>query len=210
MGLHQREQNDPQNSVLAQYFLPILLTGVAVVLAVATDAGREWFSLDREAIAAGEIWRLLSGHLVHLGVPHLLLNIAGLLLIWYLIGSTFNRNQWLLVLLIDLIAVDLGLWFLEPQLYWYVGLSGLLHGLLVAGIAGSLSARRIDVLVLGIAVLGKLTYEQLVGPLPGSEESTGGSVIVAAHLYGAIGGAIGAVWILLYNSRPQHVPMERK
>ena len=182
---------------MTQYFLPVLLTGIAVILAIAADTGREWFSLDREAIASGELWRLVSGHLVHLGLSHLLLNIAGLLLIWYLIGSAFNRNQWLLVLLIVIIAVDLGLWFLEPQLFWYVGLSGLLHGLLVAGIAGSLSARRIDVLVLGIAVLGKLTYEQLVGPLPGSEESTGGTVIVAAHLYGAIGGAIGAAWIMI-------------
>jgi len=197
MGLHQREQNTRQSRVLAQYFLPILLTGIAIILAIAADTGREWFSLDREAIATGELWRLVSGHLVHLGLPHLLLNIAGLLLIWYLIGSAFNRNQWLLVLLIVIIAVDLGLWFLEPQLFWYVGLSGLLHGLLVAGIAGSLSARRIDVLVLGIAVLGKLTYEQLVGPLPGSEESTGGTVVVAAHLYGAIGGAIGAAWIMI-------------
>jgi len=182
---------------MTQYFLPVLLTGIAVILAIAADTGREWFSLDREAIASGELWRLVSGHLVHLGLSHLLLNIAGLLLIWYLIGTAFNRSQWLLVLLIVIIAVDLGLWFLEPQLFWYVGLSGLLHGLLVAGIASSLSARRIDVLVLGIAVLGKLTYEQLVGPLPGSEESTGGTVIVAAHLYGAIGGAIGAAWIMI-------------
>ena len=197
MGLHQREQNNRQSRVMAQYFLPVLLTGIAVILAIAADTGREWFSLDREAIASGELWRLVSGHLVHLGLPHLLLNIAGLLLIWYLIGTAFNRSQWLLVLLIVIIAVDLGLWFLEPQLFWYVGLSGLLHGLLVAGIAGSLSARRIDVLVLGIAVLGKLTYEQLVGPLPGSEESTGGTVVVAAHLYGAIGGAIGAAWIMI-------------
>jgi len=197
MGLHQREQNNRQSRVMAQYFLPVLLTGIAVILAIAADTGREWFSLDREAIATGELWRLVSGHLVHLGLSHLLLNIAGLLLIWYLIGTAFSRSQWMLGLLIVIIAVDLGLWFLEPQLFRYVGLSGLLHGLLVAGIAGSLSARRIDVLVLGIAVLGKLTYEQLVGPLPGSEESTGGTVIVASHLYGAIGGAIGAAWIMI-------------
>ncbi len=182
---------------MAEYFLPVLLTGIAVVLAIAADTGREWFSYDREAIAAGELWRLVSGHLVHLGLSHLLLNVAGLLLIWYLIGSAFDRSQWLLVLLAAIIAVDLGLWFREPQLLWYVGLSGLLHGLLVAGIAGSLSTRRIDVLVLGIAVLAKLIYEQLAGPLPGSAESTGGAVIVAAHLYGAVGGALGAAWIMI-------------
>ena len=41
-------------------------------------------------------------------------------------------------------------------------------------------------------VIGKLIYEQLFGPLPGSESTSGGSVVVNAHLYGAIGGAIAA------------------
>jgi rhomboid family GlyGly-CTERM serine protease len=173
------------------------------------DAGREWFSLDRPAIASGEVWRLVTGHVVHLGLSHLILNIAGLLLIWYLIGAVFSRSQWLIILVVDFVVVDIGLWFLEPQLVWYVGLSGILHGLLAAGVVGSIRTRRLDVIVLGIALLGKLIYEHVIGPLPGSEESTGGAVIVAAHLYGAIGGAIGASWII-YTSRPQSAPMERR
>jgi len=36
---------------------------------------------DRAAIDAGQWWRLLTAHLVHLDVRHLLLNIFGLLLI---------------------------------------------------------------------------------------------------------------------------------
>ena len=44
--------------------------------------------------------------------------------------------------------------------------------------------------ILGAALIAKLVYEALVGPLPGSAESSGGAVIVAAHVYGAIAGAI--------------------
>jgi len=209
MGLHQGEQNDPQQRVTARYFWPVLLTAVAASFAIMGETGRDWFSFDRPAIASGEMWRLLTGHLVHLGASHLALNLAGLLLVWYLIGDVFNRSQWLVIVVADFVVVNLGLWFLQPQLVWYVGLSGILHGLLAAGVVGSIRTRRLDVIVLGIALLGKLIYEQVIGPLPGSEESSGGAVIVAAHLYGAIGGAIGACWII-YTSRPQTAPMEKK
>ena len=47
-------------------------------------------------------------------------------------------------------------------------------------------------IVLGVILLLKLAYEQFVGPVPGSAETTGGTVIVAAHLYGAIAAGVAA------------------
>ena len=47
--------------------------------------------------------------------------------------------------------------------------------------------------MLAVFVAGKLLWEQTVGPLPGSESSAGGTVIVNAHLYGAVGGVLGAL-----------------
>ena len=41
-----------------------------------------------------------------------------------------------------------------------------------------------------IVIAGKLTYEQLVGSLPGTSDMSGGPVVVDAHLYGAIGGIV--------------------
>ena len=43
-------------------------------------------------------------------------------------------------------------------------------------------------LLLGVG--GKLVWEQLVGPLPFSESTSGGPVLVDAHLYGTIGGLL--------------------
>jgi rhomboid family GlyGly-CTERM serine protease len=90
-------------------------------------------------------------------------------------------------------AIDAGFWFFYPELEWYVGLSGVLHGLLVAGLFAGLVQRDREAVILTLFVIAKLAWEQLAGPLPGSESSSGGVVIVDAHLYGAIGGLAGAL-----------------
>lgn len=197
MGLGQGYSSHHKNGVMASWLLPIVALSIAAVIALWGDTGRDWLSYYRPAIHAGEGWRLVSGHFVHLGPSHLALNLAGLLLIWYLISASFSRGQWLFVTPVVIVGIDLGLWFLERQLLWYVGLSGLLHGLLAAGIIGGLRTGRIDVWVLGVALIAKLGYEQLVGPLPGSEQSTGGAVIVAAHAYGALAGGVAAGLIMI-------------
>jgi len=197
MGLHKRDSSRHQSPGFAIWLLPSVALSIAMIFAVFGDTGRAWLSYDRPAIAAGEVWRLLSGHFVHLGVSHLIWDAAGFLLIWYLVGQSFSRKQWLVVSLVAVAGIDLGFWFLEPNLTWYVGLSGLAHGLLAAGVVGSLNTGRVDMWVLAVALIAKLAYESLVGPLPGSEQSSGGAVIVAAHLYGAIGGTIAAGVIMI-------------
>jgi hypothetical protein len=89
-----------------------------------------------------------------------------------------------------------GFWYLSRNMLWYVGLSGVLHGLIIAGAIRGLRQLPGESAVILAAVIGKLTWEQLAGPLPGSESVSGGNVIVNAHLYGAIGGAIaaGGLW----------------
>jgi membrane associated rhomboid family serine protease len=72
--------------------------------------------------------------------------------------------------------------------------------LLAAGVVGGYSKARAESLVLALVLLGKLAYEQIAGPLPGSEQSTGGAVVVVAHLYGAIAGVVAAA-ILAIRSR---------
>jgi rhomboid family GlyGly-CTERM serine protease len=197
MGFRQGDSSHPQNRSLAAWLLPGIIVGIAVVLAVYGDSGREWLRFDRSAVANGEYWRLVSGHFVHLGVSHLAWDAAGLLLIWYLVGQSFSRKQWLVVSLVAVVGIDLGFWFLEPNLTWYVGLSGLVHGLLAAGVVGSLKSEGAYMWILGVGLIAKLAYEALVGPVPGSAESSGGTVIVAAHVYGAVAGAIAAGAIMI-------------
>ena len=53
----------------------------AIVLELGGDPAREVLAYTREGVAAGELWRLLTGHLVHLGWTHMWLNLAGIALV---------------------------------------------------------------------------------------------------------------------------------
>ena len=68
-----------------------------------------------------------------------------------------------------------------------------MHTLLVAGLIVSASAERKDAIVVAIIVAAKVGWEQFGGPLPGSVASSGGAVIVDAHLYGAAAGVLAGI-----------------
>jgi rhomboid family GlyGly-CTERM serine protease len=182
-----------RNARFSTWLLPGITLAVAAGLALLGSWGREALRYDRMAIADGEVWRLVSGHFVHLGWSHFVLNGVGFGLICYLVAARFGVRQWLLISGIVIAGIDLGFWFLQPQLVWYVGMSGLLHGLLAAGTVSGISDRQREFWLIAVFLVGKLGYEQLVGPLPGSEGTTGGSVVVAAHLYGAVSGGFAAL-----------------
>jgi membrane associated rhomboid family serine protease len=80
-------------------------------------------------------------------------------------------------------------------LQWYLGLSGVLHGALAAGaIAWWRHETKALALTLTLILVAKLGWEQWHGALPLSGDML---VVVDAHLYGAIGGAIaaGVLWL---------------
>jgi rhomboid family GlyGly-CTERM serine protease len=191
MGLH--EDDHSAQKALRHWAVPVVIAIVAAVFELGGKPVRELLAFDRNGIAAGEAWRLLSGHFVHLGISHLALNLVGLALVWYLVGRHFTTVRWLIVTILSIVAMDAGFWWLNPELDWYVGLSGLLHGLLAAGLVVAVRERDREGLVIALFVIGKLAWEQWGGPLPGSETTAGGAVIVDAHLYGAIGGALAGI-----------------
>jgi rhomboid family GlyGly-CTERM serine protease len=198
MGLGKRHDSAPSYRVLqgGHWFFPLAILLVCGLIGVFGDAGRDLLKYDRLAIADGQFWRLLTGHLTHLGLSHLALNMAGLLLVWLLVGRYYRPGEWLVIFLMSAGVASAGFWYLSRNMLWYVGLSGVLHGLIIAGAIRGLRQLPGESAVILAAVIGKLTWEQLAGPLPGSESVSGGNVIVNAHLYGAIGGAIaaGGLW----------------
>ena len=166
---------------------------VVTALGLGGEGAETALRYEREAILAGEWWRLTTGHLVHLNWGHLLLNAAGLGLVWALFGDLWDAPEWGCLALAGVGAIGAGFLLLETDLEWYVGLSGLLHAFFAAGVIGWLrgGGGREAWLLTGFLV-AKLAWEQTMGPLPFTQASAGGPVIVAAHLYGALGGMAGA------------------
>lgn len=182
-----------QNNRIRRYLHALGAPAAGILLMAALQAAGLAHSLryDRQAILDGEVWRLLSGNLVHLGWSHLWLNAFGLLLVWLLFGPLLPSSVWLLQAAWASLAVGLGLLWFDPGLHWYVGLSGTLHGLFVVGVLEeSRTDKGFAVLVFAVFV-AKLAWEQAYGPMPGSEHTAGGPVVVNAHLYGTFGGLLG-------------------
>jgi rhomboid family GlyGly-CTERM serine protease len=174
-----------------------LLVGLCVLLllpSIAGEAGRLALRYDRGALAAGEWWRLLTGHWVHLGLRHAVLNALGLALMWALFARDYSPRQWLGIVLGAVLAIDAGLWLWDSTLQWYVGSSGVLHGVMAAGTLAHLRRREPDGWLLAAFLAGKLAYEHLVGPLPFSGTT---DVVVDAHLFGVMGGAAVAACLAL-------------
>ncbi len=172
--------------------------GIALLLALALlllpeldgQAARRALGFDRGPLQQGQWWRLLSAHFVHLDLQHALLNGLGVVLMWALFARDYPRLRWLAIYFGSALAVSAGLWFCNPQLEWYVGASGALHGVMTAGTLAHIRRGDLDGWILAGFILVKLGYEQLAGALPFAGSS---DTVVDAHLYGAIGGVVLAL-----------------
>src|SRR5258708_1889258 len=90
------------------------------------------------------------------------------------------------------LAIDAGLWLWDSTVLWYVGSSGVLHGVLAAGALAQLRRGELTGWILAGLLIAKLAYEHWVGALPLSGSA---AVVVDAHSYGVLGGATAAAFL---------------
>lgn len=185
-----------------RWLWPLVVTAVIALLCAAGEFAQQSLRYERAAVEAGQWYRLLSGHWLHLGWLHAAKNAAAFWLLAALDREVPTLRSQILRLLLLSLAVSAGLYLLEPALQWYVGLSGVLHGLFVIVFLRLIGSRR-DMFALALMALlvGKLGWEHYHGALaPGA---MGVPVIVAAHTYGALGGlAYGGVSFVASRLRP--------
>lgn len=202
MGLRTGNSADAWWDSLGGAKVPLaVLACAALAAAAAGQDGAAALRYSRSAVADGEWWRLVTAHLVHLGPGHLLLNLAGLVLVGWLTGREYGATGWWAITVASAATIAAALYLLHPGVAWYVGLSGVLHGLLAGGLVPALRRRDPAAMILAALLAGKLAWEALAGPLPGAEQTAGGPVLVEAHRYGALGGAVAALGALGWSRR---------
>lgn len=190
------------DSLTVNGIVPLTIIIISFTMELSGQTGSLWFRYDRDGVMAGEIWRLITGHFVHLGWKHFAMNIAGLILIWVLFGRLMPATKWTACIIINALFISVGFIIFNNNLHWYVGLSGVLHGMFVCGAIASIAlGYRTEALLL-LLLIGKLIWEQMQGAFPGSASFAGGDVVVDAHLYGAIIGAICAVFLVRKQAAP--------
>lgn len=178
-----------------QLALPGLAT-LALAVWLAGDGVAGALIFDRNEILSGEWWRLLTAHWVHLNGKHLVVSLATLFMIWAVFGKVLSNLQWLLSTIIITLSSSLTLLVFEPGVDWYLGLSGLLHGLLVVAALLALGTAPVLSAFVLVAIGVKLILETVFSTGTPTDLLIGGPVLVAAHLYGAGWGAFtaGGLW----------------
>ncbi len=155
-------------------------------LLLAGDNATSLLQFERAAIGAGGWWRLLTAHLVHLDLHHLVLNELGLVLLWALFADAYDAVDWLIIFNAGALGISCGLWWLSPGVLWYVGASGVLHAIMAAGIVHRFATRAWDrwlLLVCFGVKLGLEGYYRYTG-------QTSPLIVVDAHFFGTLAGTL--------------------
>jgi rhomboid family GlyGly-CTERM serine protease len=166
-------------------------------------SGLDW----QPGLAWQEPWRAWSAAAVHLSLQHLLANLAGCAVLAWVGWRAALPPRAALAWLLAWPLTQLGLLLLAPSLPHYGGLSGVLHaGAAVLGLtltAAGRPARERHIglaLLLGLAL--KLALEQPLGAPLRQVEGWDIAIAPAAHLSGALAGAICALLLRPSRARP--------
>ncbi|MDH5446166.1 MAG: rhombosortase [Gammaproteobacteria bacterium] len=179
----------------------LLLSLLVLIMLFTGEEGASVLQYQRLAITDGEFYRLLTGHLVHTNLYHSFVNLAGLVLIGVLSRYHMTARDWWFGLFISFVAVSAGLLLFDPQVQWYRGLSGVLHGIMVLLILKARQLAGFLRLIILAGLLVKIILEQLQIGFWQSDELIGAPVIVNAHLYGIVGGLMSYLVLHLTRSK---------
>lgn len=146
-----------------------------------------------------QLWRIWTGHWVHVGWIHYLLNILAFACLPFLFPHI--RQRYLIVLLIILpVLLSIIFYFIYPNIFAYAGLSGILHGLFIFCAIVSLTEpkeRKFATLIL-LLILIKIVWEYFFGSFQ-TAQLIGSPVLTQAHLWGAIWGAMLAILCIIFH-----------
>jgi rhomboid family GlyGly-CTERM serine protease len=177
---------------------PWITLALVALTAMASLVPAEALEYDRSRVAAGEVWRLLTGQMVH-WTPRMAVFDVGMLLglgVWLEVRG--DRRLVAMTFALGGALTTLGVHALSPDLLTYRGSSGVASALFVLAtvrIAETPEPWPRTLALTAVALfLAKAAFESLAGqtlfagPLP-----VGVRVVPLVHLLGGMGGLVGAL-----------------
>ena len=165
-----------------------LLIFITTVIYLLEPQASQLLAYYHTAITQFELWRLISATFCHTNFNHLLINIFGLVITLALFIDTYKLIKIFPIIIFNSLFIGAALFFFEPQVIWYVGLSGVLHGLFSYGVAADIGNKDRWGYLLGSGFIIKIIYEQTYGAAQSTIDLIDAPVLVNAHLYGALAG----------------------
>ncbi len=188
---------------LKNYWFFIGISILVLVLLLLEPASSNWLAYRRLSISNGEVWRFLTPNLVHLGVVHTLMNLAGFWLIVLIFRPLLKMQDWMTWIISLYILNIIGIHLFLPELNRYVGMSGALYGLISAACVAEMRFKvKLSCLLLIIVAL-KIFAPQIFGITAEYNDFIGGYVVEESHIIGFIQGIfIGLFWPKSRLSKP--------
>lgn len=135
----------------------LVIAGLIITPVFMPEHWVQWMTYNREAIFAGEWWRLWSSHFVHFTLMHALVNGILLLLLSLILDKVYSRKLVLGLLFIGPAVISILLALLVPEMILYRGASALASLFMALLICHAFSrAEGRSVYILCIMVLGWL------------------------------------------------------
>jgi rhomboid family GlyGly-CTERM serine protease len=182
----QNMRAHPFRPTFLNWLSPLVIACLIVLLQAGGTPVYELLRYERQAVFAGELWRLVTSNFVHLGWAHCLLNLAGLGLCTVFAAGTRSWRAWASAIGVLALGVGLLLLLASPGVADYAGLSGVLYGLFVWVLA-PLAWRGGLVPRLALAfVCARIAWQMLFDSTGAQSALIGGNVVAEGHLYGAL------------------------
>ncbi len=179
------------------FFLSVAL--LVTVLWSLGDSITQHLMYHQRSIADGQVWRIITGHLVHSNGWHLLLNITSLLLIGWLFSQHLDIRLWATVFLLSALMISLTYFWLAPQFQYYVGLSAVLYAIIIIGALFDLKQQPLIAIIILLVVTGRVIWQQFSGGVDELAELIGERVAVESHLFGIIIGYLQGLFLLWWK-----------
>ena len=109
------------------------------------------------------MWKLFSGNFTHSNIPHLLLNLSGLVILMLLFIDSLSSKTFILSTIFLALVVGLGLYYFTLELDRYYGFSGVLYGLyFVAAICAIFTKDYFTGISIALLIAGKTLWDYMV------------------------------------------------
>ena len=148
------------------------------------------FAFYHNEISQFEFWRFLTASFCHTNFNHLLMNLVGLIVTVLLFLETYQKHSIWPLFIFNSVFVGIGIFYFDPEIQSYVGLSAVLHGLFSFAVIDDIKRKDKWGWILGVGIIVKIAHEQIFGASQVTIEQIGGPVLINGHLYGAIAGIV--------------------
>ena len=160
------------------------------------DKLRGDFGLYGPSVADGEVYRVLTSGFLHVGLPHLLVNMWSLWILGTLLESSVGRVRFVLIYLVSLLAGSFGALLVSPN-DLTSGASGAIFGLMGAAVM-EMRTRGISPMQSGLPLWIALNLFFTF--------SYSHQISVGGHIGGLVGGALAAVLLFELPQRVRSLP----